>query len=282
MFRDENVVLFLVGNIGWHVLGGFSHFCWSDFLALAAHVPLLIFLRLREVLGDVFYIDEWPGEIISFADSLEPRGFCWEACHAVEVPNGWLIAGEFVYVVEVLLAMILAHLQCHVFAGELVGFNGVHGVEAVLTGWMIQDEGVCVEVGDEGDQGGAPKVHAGASPSFENRVCRDRDFGGACVVDVLVIDGRVATLANLLVLRSELPTSEGTMLTSRVGVRTLWSNLLTVVAGATAPFGRWNTMEDTHPVGRDGSDVRKVLNVAPVLLTADGIVPFNTPMYILR
>ncbi len=40
--------------------------------------------------------------------------------------------------------------------------NGVHGVEDVLTIWMIQDEGVCcVEVGDDGDQGGVPKVHAG-------------------------------------------------------------------------------------------------------------------------
>ncbi len=86
-------------------------------------------------------------------DSLEPGGFCWEACHAVEVPNGRFDAGEFVYVVEVLLAMIVAHLQCHVFAGKLVGFDGVHGVEAVLTRWMIQDEGVCVEVGDEGTRG---------------------------------------------------------------------------------------------------------------------------------
>ncbi len=55
-----------------------------------------------------------------------------------------------------------------------------------------------------------------------------------------------------------------------------------VVAGATALFGRWNTVEDTHPVGRDGSDVRKALDVAPVLLTVDGIVPFNMPMRILR
>ncbi len=162
---------------------------------LAAHVPLLSFLGFREKLGNVFYIDEWPGEIISFADSLEPVGFCWEACHAVEVPNGWCDAGEFVYVVDVLLAMILAHLQCHMFAGKLVGFNGVHGVEAVLTGWMIQDEGVCVEVGDEGDQGDAPKVHAGALPSFENCIHQNPDVGGKCVVEiylVLVVDGRVA------------------------------------------------------------------------------------------
>jgi hypothetical protein len=179
VFRDENVILFLLGNIGSCVLGGFSHFCLSDSLALAAHVPLLSFLGFREVLGNVFYIDEWPGEIISFADSLEPGGFCWEACRTVEVPNGWFDAGEFVYIVEVLLAMILAHFQCHMFAGKLVGFDSVHGVEAVLTRWMIQDEGVCVEVCNEGDQGDAPKVHAGASPSFENPVRRDRDFGGA-------------------------------------------------------------------------------------------------------
>jgi hypothetical protein len=125
------------------------------------HVPLLSFLGFREVLGDIFYIDEWSGEIISFADSLEPGGFCWEAHCAMEVPNGWFNAGELVYVVEVLLEMILAHLQRHVFAGKLVGFDGVHGVEAVLTRWMIQDEGVCVEVGDEGDQGDAPRFMRG-------------------------------------------------------------------------------------------------------------------------
>ena len=55
-----------------------------------------------------------------------------------------------------------------------------------------------------------------------------------------------------------------------------------VVAGATAPFGRWNTAEDMRSVGRDGSDVRKALNVAPSLLTADGIVPFNMPIRMLR
>ncbi len=60
---------------------------------------------------------------------------------------------------------------------------------------MIQDEGVRVEVGDEGDQRDVPKVHAGALPSLENRIRQDRDFGGACVVEihfVLVVDGRVA------------------------------------------------------------------------------------------
>ncbi len=67
-----------------------------------------------------FYIDEWPGEIISFANSLEPGGFCWEARRAMEVPNGRFNDGEFVYVVEVLLAIVLAHLERHMVAGDLV------------------------------------------------------------------------------------------------------------------------------------------------------------------
>ncbi len=158
-------------------------------------MPLLSFIGFREVLGDIFYINEWTREIISFADSLEPRGFCWEARRAMGVLNGWFNAGELIYVVEVLLAIILAHLQCHVVTDKLVGFDGVHGVEAVLTGWMIQDEGVHVEVGDERDQGDAPKVHVGALPSLENCVRQDCDFDGACVLEiyfVLVVDGHVA------------------------------------------------------------------------------------------
>ena len=51
----------------------------------------------------------------------------------MEVPNGWFDAGELIYLVEVLLAMILAHLQRHMLAGKLVGFDGVHVLEAVLT-----------------------------------------------------------------------------------------------------------------------------------------------------
>jgi len=94
-----------------------------------------------------------------------------------------------------LLAIVLAHLERHMVAGDLVCFDGVHGVEAVLTGWMIQDESVRVEVGDNGDQGDAPKIRAGATPSFEYCFCRDCDFGGFCVVEIyliLVIDCCVA------------------------------------------------------------------------------------------
>ena len=60
---------------------------------------------------------------------------------------------------------------------------------------MIQDEDVYVEVGYDGDQGYAPKVHTGASTSLETHVRRDRDFGGAHIIKkylILVVDGRVA------------------------------------------------------------------------------------------
>jgi hypothetical protein len=36
----------------------------------------------------------------------------------VEVSNGGFDAGEFIYVVEVLLAVMLAHLVCYMFAGD--------------------------------------------------------------------------------------------------------------------------------------------------------------------
>jgi len=113
----------------------------------------------------------------------------------MEVPNSGFSAGEFIYVVEVLLAVILAHLECYMVMGDLVCFDGVHGVEAVLSRWMIQDESVCVEVGDNGDQGDAPKIRAGATPFFEHRFRRDGNSGGFCVVEIyliLVVDGCVA------------------------------------------------------------------------------------------
>jgi hypothetical protein len=99
--------------------------------------PFCVSSDSGKYLATFFYIDEWPGKIISFAYSLEPGGFCWEACRAMEVSNGGFDAGEFIYVVEVLLAVILAHLVCYMFTGDLVHFDGVHGVEAVLSRWMI-------------------------------------------------------------------------------------------------------------------------------------------------
>ena len=79
----------------------------------------------------------------------------------------------------------------------MVGFDNVHGVEAVVTIWVVQDEGVGVDIGDKGDRWDAPKIHLGALPTFEYRFCRDHDCGGMGVVEVdfvlvIVIDGSVA------------------------------------------------------------------------------------------
>ncbi len=60
---------------------------------------------------------------------------------------------------------------------------------------MIQDESVRVEVGDNGDQGDAPKIRTEATPYFEYCFRQDCDFGGFCVLKIyfmLVIDCCVA------------------------------------------------------------------------------------------
>ena len=69
----------------------------------------------------------------------------------MEVPNGWFNAGEFVHIVQVFLAVILAHLLRNMIASNLIDFASVHVVERVLSGWVIKDEGVRVEFGNEGD-----------------------------------------------------------------------------------------------------------------------------------
>ena len=57
--------------------------------------------------------------------------------------------------------------------------------------------------------------------------------------------------------------------------------MLTVIAGATGPSGRWNTAVDILPVDKEGSVAKNALKVAPVLLTIEGIVPFSTPAHML-
>ncbi len=48
-------------------------------------------------------------------------------------------------------------------------------------------------------------------------------------------------------------------------------------ATAVVPLGRWNTTFDGIPMGIDGAGGRRACDVAPVLLTANGIVPLRTP-----
>jgi hypothetical protein len=82
---------------------------------------------------------------------------------------------------------------------------------------------------------------------------------------------------NLLVLMRELLARVGAMFVLQAGSRTLCMSLLTVEATAVVPLGRWNTTLDGILVGIDGANGRRACNVAPVLLTADEIVPLRTP-----
>ena len=95
---------------------------------------------------------------------------------------------------EVLLLVFFAHVDCQILSSKLVGFDRVHGIEVVVTVWVVQDEGVGVDIGDKGDQGGMPEIHMGALLTFEDRICQYCDCGGMCVVEVdfvLVVDGCV-------------------------------------------------------------------------------------------
>ncbi len=64
MVDDEYVVLLLVGQSSWHVLGRFGNFCGADSLMLVTLMPLLSI-------------------IIALADGLESQGFSREPCHTM-------------------------------------------------------------------------------------------------------------------------------------------------------------------------------------------------------
>ena len=90
----------------WFSLGGGCivwfgrRVCWAHVLALAAHVSEYSFLRFREVLVNVFYVDERPGEEISGLNGFEPCRFGGKPDGGVEVADGGFDAGELVDVVD--------------------------------------------------------------------------------------------------------------------------------------------------------------------------------------
>jgi hypothetical protein len=74
--------------------------------------------------------------------------------------------------------------------------NLIHGVDAVMSMWMIQQESVRVFVGDNLGDGDAPQFCMWALPPFENCRFRDHDFGGASIVEIYflgIVDHCVAS-----------------------------------------------------------------------------------------
>jgi hypothetical protein len=61
--------------------------------------------------------------------------------------------------------------------------------------WMIKEEGVRFSIADIVDKGDTPQFGPWASPTFENCVCRYRDFVGCGILEVdlvVIIDCHVA------------------------------------------------------------------------------------------
>ena len=81
----------------------------------------------------------------------------------------------------------------------------------------------------------------------------------------------------MLVLKRESFTL-GTMCTLRAGSRSWWCSLLIVVAIAMLLNAPPKLVFDCIPVGIDRSDGLIALADAPVLLTADGMLPLRTPI----
>jgi hypothetical protein len=66
------------------------------------------------------------------------------------------------------------------------------------------------------------------------------------------------------------------MWTLRAGLQILWWSLFTVVALVWLPNAPPKVAVDRIPIAIVGSDGVKALAVAPVLLMADGILPWST------
>ena len=74
--------------------------------------------------------------------------------------------------------------------------------------------------------------------------------------------------------------SDGTMSTLLAGARTFNCSVATSVAAAVPPVGMLNTLTEDSSVGLKGSSLAPAVEIASVLLTADGMVPSRIPFII--
>ena len=98
---------------------------------------------------DIIYGDEQSGEEVAVVDGRQPGGFSWEPCGAVEVSDGTSDALELVDIVYGFVCVgsfqvIVEELDVveHLCGRRYV----VHGVEGVMTGGAVKEEGVGVLV----------------------------------------------------------------------------------------------------------------------------------------
>ena len=93
-------------------------------------------------------------------------------------------AGKFIYVVYEFSAGMVHHVDSYVFARDWRCGDLIHAVDAVMSAWMIQEEGVRVFVCDDIGDGDTPKFSSWASPAFKNFRLGDDNLGGARVVEM--------------------------------------------------------------------------------------------------
>ena len=70
------------------------------YLALMSHVALLGILGFWGVLVHIVYGEQWPGEVVTVPDPLEPRCFGGKPCGRMEVSDCARQAWELVNVVD--------------------------------------------------------------------------------------------------------------------------------------------------------------------------------------
>ena len=77
------------------------------YLALIPHVALLGLLGFWEVPVQIVYGEQWPGELVTVPDAIEPRCFCGKPCGRMELLDCARQAWELIHVVDSLSCCLI-------------------------------------------------------------------------------------------------------------------------------------------------------------------------------
>ena len=106
---------------------GFS-LCGAQSLVLIPHVALLGLLGFWEVTVYIPYGEQWPGEIVTVPDALDPHCFCGKPCGRMEVLDCARQAWDLVNVV-VSLPCCMVGIEGLDVSKDLCGLrDGLEGV----------------------------------------------------------------------------------------------------------------------------------------------------------
>ena len=115
-------------------------------MALAMHVPLLRFFRLRKVLVYVGYRNQWPGVVVPLSDGCQPCCFGWKTGCGMEISDGLFDAGELIDIEDGVLFTL--HGCVKVVADSICGWYNVFCVPRFHATRQVKDEGIIINVTD--------------------------------------------------------------------------------------------------------------------------------------